>query len=81
MKDYDFEVDGSPDSSSASSDEKGTHEAYGEDPLADEEWIKFYERDRKEEEILEKALQKRLNGIEKVRDWFRCSVMGFRCVE
>ncbi|PFX12183.1 hypothetical protein AWC38_SpisGene23897 [Stylophora pistillata] len=69
MIDYDLEVDGSPNSSSASSDEEGTHEAYGEDPLADEEWIGLYERDRKEEEVLERALQKRLNvdlGITKI---------------
>ena len=56
MKDYDLEVDGSPNSSSTASDEEGTHEAYGDDPLADEEWIELYERDREEEEVLEKAL-------------------------
>jgi len=29
----------------------------------------LYERDRKEEEALEKTLQNRLNGTENVRNW------------
>lgn len=59
MEDYELEVEGSPNSSFAASDEEDTHEAYAE----------LYEQDRKEEEALEKTLQKRLNGTEKVRDW------------
>ena len=68
-EDYELEVEGSPNSSYKASDEEGTQEAYADDPLADEEWLELYERDRKEEEALEKTLQKRLNGTEKVRDW------------
>ena len=55
MEDYELEVEGSPNSSFAASDEEDTHESY--------------EQERKEEEALEKTLQKRLNGTEKVRDW------------
>ena len=65
----DYELEGSPNSSYIASDEEDMQEAYADDPLADEEWLAFYERDRKEEEALEKTLQKRLNGTEKVRSW------------
>ena len=48
MEDYDFEVEGSPNSSSMASEEEGTQEAeaYADDPLADEEWLELYERDK-----------------------------------
>ena len=69
MEDYELEVEGSPNSSFAASDEEDTHKAYADDPLADEEWLELYEQERKEEEALEKTLQKRLNGTEEVRDW------------
>ena len=65
----DYELEGSPNSSYIASDEEDMQEAYADDPLADEEWLALYERDRKEEEALEKTLQKRLNGAEKVRNW------------
>jgi len=68
MEDYELEVKGSPNSSYMASDEEGAQEAYADDPLADEEWLALYERDRKEEEVLEKTLQKRLNGTEKARN-------------
>jgi len=67
MEDYELEVEGSPNLSYMASDEEGTQEAYADDWLADEEWLALYERDRKQEEALEKTLQKRLNGAEKVR--------------
>ena len=35
MEDYELEVEGSPNSSFAASDEEDTHEAYADDPLAD----------------------------------------------
>ena len=53
MKDCGLEFDGSPNSSSTASDEEGRHEAYGDDPLANEEWIELYERDRKVEGVLD----------------------------
>ena len=65
----DYELEGSPNSSYIASDEEDMQEAYADDPPADEEWLALYERDRKEEEALEKTLQKRLNGAEKVRNW------------
>ena len=61
MEDSKIEVEGSPNSSYIASDEEGTQEAYADDLLADEEWLESYERDRKEEEALEKTLQKRLS--------------------
>jgi len=69
MEDYELEVEGSPNSSYVASNEEGMQEAYADDPLADEEWLALYERDRKEEEALEKTLQNRLNGTENVRNW------------
>ena len=42
MEDYELEVEGSPNSSFAASVEEDTHEAYADDPLADEEWLKLY---------------------------------------
>jgi len=50
---YELEVEGSPNSSYMASDKEGTQEAYADDPLADEEWLVLYERDRKEEEALQ----------------------------
>ena len=42
MEDYELEVEGSPNSSFAASDEKDTRAAYADDPLADEEWLELY---------------------------------------
>ena len=69
LEDYELEIEGSPNSSLTASDEEDTHEAYADDPLADEEWLELYEQERKEEEALEKTLQKHLNGTEEVRNW------------
>jgi len=72
MEDYELEVEGLPNSgfiADIASNEEGNLEAYADDLLADEEWLKLYENKRKEEEALEKTLQKRLNGAENVRDW------------
>ena len=69
MKDCELEVEGSPNLSSAASDEEVTKEAYAGDPLADEEWLELYEQGRKKEEAPENPLQKRLNCTEKVPDW------------
>ena len=49
--------------------EEDTQEAFADDPLADEKRLELYEQHRKEEEALEKTIQKRLNGAEKDRDW------------
>ena len=43
--------------------------AYADEPLADEEWIEQYEKEVKENEELERMLEKRLNGTERVDSW------------
>ena len=67
MKDYEIEVKGSSNSSYIASDEEGMQETYSDDLLADEEWLELYKRNRKEEEALEKTLQKSFS-IEKQAD-------------
>ena len=43
--------------------------AYADEPLADEEWIEQYEKEVKENDELERMLEKRLNGTERVDSW------------
>ena len=43
--------------------------AYADEPLADEEWIEQYEKEVKENEELQRMLEKRLNGTERVDSW------------
>ena len=43
--------------------------AYAEEPLADEEWLKQYEKEVKETEDLKLKLQRRLDGDEGVDSW------------
>ena len=43
--------------------------AYVDEPLADEEWLKRYNEEIKENEDLEKMLQKRLDGTEHADSW------------
>ena len=43
--------------------------AYADEPLADEKWIEQYEKEVKENEELERMLEKRLNGTERVDSW------------
>ena len=42
---------------------------YADEPLADEEWLKKYNEEVKENEDWEKMLQKRLDGTEYVDSW------------
>ena len=42
---------------------------YADEPLADEEWLKTYNEEVKENEDLERMLQKRLDGTEHVDSW------------
>ena len=67
IEDYEIEVEGLPNSSDHAAEE--TQEAYSYEPLADAEWLPLYEQDRREEEELEKTLQKRLNGTVEVQEW------------
>lgn len=43
--------------------------AYADEPLADEEWLKRYEKEKKENERLEKELWDRLSGTVQVETW------------
>ena len=40
--------------------------AYAYEPLADEEWLKYYEKEEEENKKLEQALQCRFDGIVQV---------------
>ena len=67
IPDYDMEVEsqGSHSESDESIDEMG----YADEPLADEDWLKKYNEEVKENKDLEKKLQKRLDGTEHVDSW------------
>ena len=43
--------------------------ADADEPIADEEWLKEYEKEQKENEKLERMLEKRLNGTTRVDSW------------
>ena len=74
IPDYDIEIeedDGDSRSMATSSQDSlesldNCDMAYADEPLADEEWIAQYEKEVKENEDLERKLEKRLNGTEEV---------------
>ena len=43
--------------------------AYAFEPMADEDWLKQYEKEQKENEKLKQMLRKRLGGEEQVDSW------------
>ena len=49
VADYDLEVEGSPNSNAQGSDQE-VEDAYADEPLADEEWLARYEKERTLEE-------------------------------
>ena len=51
---------------------------YADEPLADEEWLKMYNEEVKENEDLERMLQKRLDGTEHVDSWWVASCQVLR---
>ena len=64
---YDLEVEGSPHSSDQDDpNQSETNKVYGDEPLAEEEWLAHYEEEMKVERKLEKKLAKR--GTQKVWD-------------
>lgn len=77
IPEYDIEIeedDGDSRSMATSSQESlesldSCDMAYADEPLADEEWIAQYEKEVKENEDLERKLEKRLNGTEEVDSW------------
>ena len=62
------ESDGALASASASEDEDAAA-AFAKEPLADAEWMAQYERERKDNEELEKQLRDRLEGTVAVSEW------------
>ena len=62
------ESDGAFASPSASEDEDAAA-AFAEEPLADAKWTTQYERERKDNEELEKQLKDRLEGTVTVSEW------------
>ena len=66
--DFDMEVEESGGERESQVSREEIH-AYADEPLADEEWLKNYEREGEENKKLEQALQARLDGTEQVGSW------------
>ena len=59
-----------PSESSTSDQETDSElQAYTDEPLADEEWLKNYRQQQEEKSNQEKVLKKRLAGETKICDW------------
>ena len=70
IRDYDVEVeDGFESANDSDSNESLEEMANADEPLADEEWLKRYNEEVKQNEELERMLQKRLDGTEHVDSW------------
>ena len=70
IRDYDIEVeDGFESANDSDSNESLEEMANADEPLADEEWLKRYNEEVKQNEELERMLQKRLDGTEHVDSW------------
>ena len=50
-----------------------------DEPIAEEEWLKEYEKEQKENEKLERMLEKRLNGRTPVDSWYVAIKSDFGC--
>lgn len=73
IRDYDIEVeDGFESANDSDSNESLEEMANADEPLADEEWLKRYNEEVKQNEELERMLQKRLDGTEHVDSWCSC---------
>lgn len=70
IRDYDVEVEDGFESTN-DTDSNGSIEeiANADEPLADEEWLKRYNEEVKQNEELERMLQKRLDGTDHVDSW------------
>ena len=68
IRDYDVEVEDGFESNDTDSNESLEEMANADEPLADEEWLKRYNEEVKQNE-LERMLQKRLDGTEHVDSW------------
>lgn len=74
VEEYDMEVeeeDGDLQAALSQIDENldACDMAYAFEPIADEDWLKQYEKEQKENEKLEQMLRKRLGGEEQVDSW------------
>lgn len=71
IRDFNMEVEDDFDDCAAdsASNESCDEMAYADEPLADEEWLKKYSEEVKENEELERMLQKRLDGTEHADSW------------
>ena len=69
IPDYDVEVEDGFESNDTDSNESLEEMANADEPLADEEWLKRYNEEVKQNEELERMLQKRLDGMEHVDSW------------
>ncbi len=67
VPDYDMEVES--ESGHSESDKSIDEMGYADEPLADEEWLKKYNEEVKDNEDLEKMVQKRLDDTEHVDSW------------
>lgn len=70
IRDYDVEVEDGFESTN-DTDSNGSIEeiANADEPLADDEWLKRYNEEVKQNEDLERMLQKRLDGTKHVDSW------------
>lgn len=70
IRDYDVDVEDGFESTN-DTDSNGSIEetANADEPLADEEWLKRYNEEVKQNEELKRMLQKRLDGTEHVDSW------------
>ena len=69
IRDYDVEVEDGFESNDTDSNESLEEMANAGEPLADEECLKRYNEEVKQNEELERMLQKRLDGTEHVDSW------------
>ena len=70
IRDYDTEVeDGFESTNDTDSNESIEEIANADEPLPDEEWVTRYNEEVKQNEELERMLQKRLDGTEHVDSW------------
>ena len=63
------EVESEAESESRDSSDESDMAAYAGEPLAYEEWLKWYEKEEEKNRELEQELQGRLNGTVQVESW------------
>ena len=70
IPDHDVEVeDGIESTNDTDSNERIEEIVNADEPLADEEWLKRYNEEGKQNQELQRMLQKRLDGTEHVDSW------------